>query len=208
MEKRNVVIYVASQRFSLNTSDTEEYVISIGEKVDTMIRGIQRDNPRFNRDTCATLAALDLCDDETKLRQMLDVLREQVKDYLRDTEQLRAENAELKEQIKSLTEKADSHTPAEKEVASAAVKKVSAQNTSEKLNSTDTSRQTAFAGKDFRGDKKKKKHQHDHRNPYQTKFAQQNNTETKPDEKSQTDLPDDLEFPDTPYQFNIFDDMI
>jgi len=32
MEKKNVVIYVAGQRFSISTTDSEEYVSGIGEK--------------------------------------------------------------------------------------------------------------------------------------------------------------------------------
>ena len=82
MEKKNVVIYVAGQRFSITTCDTEEYVKSIGDKVDVMIKGISKDNPKLNRDSCAILTALNFCDDETKLRQMMEVLREQVKEYI------------------------------------------------------------------------------------------------------------------------------
>ena len=83
MDSKNVIIYVAGQRFSLRTKDTEEYVISTGEQVDLRIKGIQNDNPRFNRDTCAILAALD---------------------YLADGERLRSENANLKSEIQKLRE--------------------------------------------------------------------------------------------------------
>lgn len=118
MESKNVIIYVAGQRFSIRTKDTEEYVISTGEQVDLRIKGIQNDNPRLNRDACAILAALDYCDDMRKLSSRVDVLREQVKDYLADTEKLRSENAslksqaeKLKEEIRMLKEKKASSTP-------------------------------------------------------------------------------------------------
>ena len=104
MDSKNVIIYVAGQRFSLRTKDTEEYVISTGEQVDLRIKGIQNDNPRFNRDTCAILAALDYCDDMRKLSSRVDILREQVKDYLADGERLRSENANLKSEIQKLRE--------------------------------------------------------------------------------------------------------
>lgn len=104
MDSKNIIIYVAGQRFSLRTKDSEEYVISTGEQVDLRIKGIQNDNPRLNRDACAILAALDYCDDMRKLSSRVDVLREQVKDYLADGERLRSENAALKTEVEKLKE--------------------------------------------------------------------------------------------------------
>lgn len=121
MDSKNVVIYVAGQRFSIRTKDSEEYVISTGEQVDLRIKGIQNDNPRLNRDACAILAALDYCDDMRKLSSRVDILREQVKDYLADGERLRNENAalkteieKLKEEMRALKEKKSSSQPAPK----------------------------------------------------------------------------------------------
>ncbi len=104
MESKNVIIYVAGQRYSIRTKDTEEYVISTGEQVDLRIKGIQNDNPRLNRDACAILAALDYCDDMRKLSSRVDILRDQVKDYLADSEKLRSENASLRTEIEKLKE--------------------------------------------------------------------------------------------------------
>lgn len=104
MESKNIIIYVAGQRFSIRTVDSEEYVISTGEQVDLRIKGIQNDNPRLNRDACAVLAALDYCDDMRKLASRVDVLRDQVKDYLADSERLRTENSSLTSEVQRLTE--------------------------------------------------------------------------------------------------------
>lgn len=104
MESKNVIIYVAGQRYSIRTKDTEEYVISTGEQVDLRIKGIQNDNPRLNRDACAILAALDYCDDMRKLSSRVDILRDQVKDYLADSEKLRSENASLRTEVERLKE--------------------------------------------------------------------------------------------------------
>lgn len=104
MDSKNIIIYVAGQRFSIRTKDSEEYVISTGEQVDLRIKGIQNDNPRLNRDACAILAALDYCDDMRKLSSRVDILREQVKDYLADGERLRSENASLKTEVEKLKE--------------------------------------------------------------------------------------------------------
>lgn len=151
MSKRNVVIYVAGQRFSLSTEESDEYVISIGERVDVMMKGIQKDNPRLNRDACATMVALSLCDDETKLRRKLEELRGQIKDYLKDSEELRRENQALRARIDELLLREESAKGAnaepvkeEKAPAPAAKKEVT----------PPASRHVAFVGKDFRSEKK------------------------------------------------------
>lgn len=210
MEKKNVVIYVAGQRFSISTTDSEEYVIGIGEKVDVMIKGIAKDNPRLNRDACAILAALDLCDDESKLRQMMEVLRTQVKEYLEANEKLREENEALKAQLKEAqstkgTAKEDpaEDTEAEAEQTDASsVTPVSSK--SEAIIIAETSqptRQTAFVGKDFRSGKKQKKNK---------KHGKHYSAEPAPSAPVAVTTPQDTteEENHSPYhQFSIFDDL-
>ena len=208
MEKKNVVIYVAGQRFSISTSDSEEYVIGIGEKVDVMIRGIAKDNPRLNRDACAILAALDLCDDESKLCQMMEVLRSQVKDYLETNEKLREENESLRAQLREAKESntADAEatdTPESKEAESAPVSPVPSK--AESLVMAEASepaaRHTAFVGKDFRSGKKNKKNKK-HNKPQESRpvapAVTANTTASDSDEDDSY----------SPYhQFSIFDDI-
>ncbi len=151
MSKRNVVIYVAGQRFSLSTEESDEYVISVGEKVDVMMKGIQKDNPRLNRDACATMVALSLCDDETKLRRKLEELRGQIKDYLKDSEELRRENQALRARIDELLLREESA----KDTKAEPVKEEKTTPPAEKKEATPpASRHVAFVGKDFRSEKK------------------------------------------------------
>ena len=214
MEKKNVVIYVAGQRFSICTADSQEYVIGIGEKVDVMIKGIQKDNPRLNRDACAILAALSLCDDESKLRDMMEVLRTQVKDYLETNEKLREENEELKEKIKELSEKtptvSDTATaePVEEEKAedTAAVTSTPVISRAEAIVLAEAKeapvRQTAFVGKDFRHGKKNKKN----KNHSSNKAIE--NTTPAPVAVSAQPQTEALEEEVSPYhQFSIFDTL-
>ncbi len=212
MEKRNVVIYVAGQRFSISTSDSEEYVIGIGEKVDVMIRGIAKDNPRLNRDACAILAALDLCDDETKLRQMMEVLRSQVKDYLEANEKLREENESLRAQLKEAresqpiaAENLDTETVSEtEETEQAPVSPVLSKTEALVMAEVSTpTRQTAFVGKDFRSGKKNKKNKKHNRQQAPQAVA------PAPVAVSTTSATDTSnEESDSPYhQFSIFDDL-
>ncbi len=219
MEKKNVVIYVAGQRFSISTSDTPEYVIGIGEKIDIMIKGIQKDNPKLNRDACAILTALNICDDETKLRQMMEVLRSQVKDYLDANEKLRAENDALKEELKALREGDPVSAPLVTEEAAATsgeedasdetpIVPVSVPMKSEEAVATAVQRQTAFTGKNFSSDHhkgKKNKHNHNKRD---------NSTPVAPlapatSATAPADADEAAAEETSPYhQFSIFDDLI
>lgn len=211
MEKKNVVIYVAGQRFSISTADSEEYVMGIGEKVDVMIKGIQKDNPRLNRDACAILAALDLCDDESKLRQMMEVLRSQVKDYLEANEKLREENESLKAQLKEAKE---SNTPAAEEAeefptaeeaesapVSPVLSKTEALVMAEATDSA--TRQTAFVGRDFRSNKKHKK------NKKHNRHHSENTAPAVPAAVPSAAAADTADVDsDSPYhQFSFFDDI-
>lgn len=214
MEKKNVVIYVAGQRFSISTADSQEYVIGIGEKVDVMIKGIQKDNPRLNRDACAILAALSLSDDESKLREMMEVLRTQVKDYLEANEKLREENEELKEKIKELSENApvaskeDVTEAAEKETIEEPVAASSApvMSRAEAILMAEAkeapARQTAFVGRDFRRDKKNKKNKkHSNHRSFESTTPAPVAVSTQPEAPAE-----DEEV--SPYhQFSIFDGL-
>lgn len=193
MEKKNVVIYVAGQRFSITTLDTPEYVMGIGEKIDVMIKGIQKDNPKLNRDACAILTALNICDDETKLRQMLEVLREQVKDYLDQNEKLRTENDELKAQVKALKEKAPEKTVSAHAEKKAEPAPVPVAKKGESAVAAAVQRQTAFVGKNFSTQPRK-----DHKPVAPVAPA----VSSAPAEDTDTD-------DNSPYhQFSIFDDLI
>lgn len=214
MEKKNVVIYVAGQRFSITTSDTPEYVMGIGEKIDVMIKGIQKDNPKLNRDACAILTALNICDDETKLRQMMEVLREQVKDYLVANEALRAENSALKKELETLKTsapvKAEPEALEEKqEIPDTAIEEdktedinISVPTKTESVVAANVQRQTAFVGKDFRKNKKNKHNKNKHHNNMPTPMVSVPVAATPPEEAEETQA-------ESPYhQFSIFDDLM
>lgn len=206
MEKKNVVIYVAGQRFSISTGDTDEYVIGIGQKVDVMIKGIEKDNPRLNRDACAILTALNFCDDETKLRQMMEVLREQVKDYINSNDALRTENSKLKEEIaalrKELAEKSEVADEEDATKTACANTSVTLPTRSEAIVAAEAqTRHTAFVGKNFGGKNKKNKHKHN--NNYQTTAPAPAIVAT-----SAPADPEEAAAEASPYhQFSIFDDL-
>ena len=212
MEKKNVVIYVAGQRFSITTCDTEEYVKSIGDKVDVMIKGISKDNPKLNRDSCAILTALNFCDDETKLRQMMEVLREQVKEYINTNDALRTENCKLKEELAALKEASQKTAVEAKEIKEEiTVKEITKEkppaipvpSKSEAVVAAALQqRNTAFVGKDFKSDKHKNKNNKHKNNQNFTKAPAPAAATVQSAEE--TDDSHDV----SPYhQFSIFDDL-
>ncbi len=214
MEKKNVVIYVAGQRFSISTSDTPEYVLGIGEKIDVMIKGIQKDNPKLNRDACAILAALNICDDETKLRQMMEVLRGQVKDYLDSNEKLRAENDALKEELKALkgtspAVSAPAHDTSVNEASAedAPLAPAVVPSKAEEAVASAVQRQTAFTGKNFSSDhhkSKKNKHKHQKQNYSAPATPAVTTASTAPADADEAQADDASPY----HQFSIFDDLI
>ena len=96
MEKNKITVFVAGQKLTLITTDTEKYVSEIAQKVDTTVNSLLNSS-NMSREKCAVMAALDFCDDEAKARVALNELKEQIKDYIADSSALRAENEELKE---------------------------------------------------------------------------------------------------------------
>ncbi len=191
MEKKNVVVYIAGQRFSLTTDDSAEYINGLAEKIDADINTISKANPKLNRDGCATLCALSLWDDQLKLSKKLDTLEEQLKAYLKDADNLRVENDILKSELENL-KKAKAK---EVEVKPAPTPAVS-------IPSDNNKRQLAFSGKDFRADKKKR-HNHDEmRNKNNKPWLQKNEEKPTPamEDLNEKGLPEE-----PPFQYSIFD---
>lgn len=215
MEKRTVVIYVANQRFALATEDSDEYVIEVGEKVDVMMKGVSNTNPRLNRDGVATLCALSLCDDLTKLERKQEELREEIKAYLKDAKALREENEALKAKIEELELKKEAlPTPEEVNPKAYEADAVKTSPASEEVKPTpvvekepqpEQKRQLAFAGKDFKSDRKKR-HDHEAKRQRQKPWMQTPSEEKTKEVTATADDEEDRGLPEEPpLQYSIFD---
>ena len=101
MEKNKISVFVAGQKLTLITSDSERYVRDIASRVDTAINSMFTAST-MSREKCAVMAALDFCDDEAKSRAALNEVKEQIKDYIRDSQALRDEIDKLKAEIEKL----------------------------------------------------------------------------------------------------------
>ncbi len=210
MEKKKVTVFVAGQKLTLITTDSEKYVSDIAQKVDTTINSLMSTS-NMSREKCAVMAALDFCDDEAKARATLNDVKEQIKDYIDDSAKLRAENEALKAEVEKLrAEKAELLTSKKTLVASAVeIKHEKKPETKEEIETQiDSSDDLSFDfDEDVAAEKEeviattpitpapvapatvnkapvtpvqtpkseKKRHNHNHTNPYKERFLKQQN---------------------------------
>ena len=95
MEKNKITVFVAGHKLTLITEESEKYVTDIASKVETTINSLFSAS-NMSKEKCAVMAALDFCDDEFKSRAALNEIKEQIKDYIEDSANLRAEIEALK----------------------------------------------------------------------------------------------------------------
>ncbi len=201
MEKNKITVFVAGQKLTLITTDSEKYVSDIAMKVDTTVNSLLNSS-NMSREKCAVMAALDFCDDEAKARAALSELKEQIKDYIEDSSKLRAENEELKIKIEKLENEKKELLTSKKTLVASAVeikKEVNAQEVEtvvDEEQEIDSSDDLSFDFDDdiekekavttsFAENKKtdsapapkteKKRHNHNHVNPYKERFLKQQN---------------------------------
>ncbi|MBR2715794.1 MAG: cell division protein ZapA [Ruminococcus sp.] len=191
MEKNKITVFVAGQKLTLITEESEKYVTDISQKVDTAISSLFN-NSGMSREKCAVMAALDFCDDEAKSRASLSKVKEQIKDYIEDSAKLRAENEKLKERIAELEKEIENKKKEPLASAIAPVVEIKKTKTTEVVEEfeIDSSDDLSF---DFDEDaekeveklepktvkptpkSEKKRHNHEHVNPYKERFMQKQN---------------------------------
>lgn len=202
MEKKKITVFVAGQKLNLITTDSEKYVSDIASKVDTAINSLFSAS-NMSREKCAVMAALDFCDDEAKARAALAEIKEQIKDYIEDSANLREENATLKSEVEKLTNELNELKASKKTLiaSSVEIKKEKKQETVEEIEidaDDDLSfdfdeKDTVIETEENKAEKEvqecavedkkpvyapapksdKKRHNHSHVNPYKERFIKQ-----------------------------------
>ena len=107
-----VRITVAGAPYVISTTDSEEYVERLAEKLDQDINEIMSNNPSLTVTRAAVFCALEYLDDYTKSIGSADNMRSQIKDYLADaakaklaTDEARREVARLQKELQALKER-------------------------------------------------------------------------------------------------------
>ncbi len=107
-----VRVDIAGGSYTISTTDNEDYVERLAQKVDEDIKQILKENPNVSITRAAVFCALDYLDEYKKSANNADNMRNQIKDYLadagnaktaaeeasREVERLRREISYLKEQ--------------------------------------------------------------------------------------------------------------
>ncbi|MBQ3329756.1 MAG: cell division protein ZapA [Ruminococcus sp.] len=92
--KIKVSVFVAGQRFNIITDKSEKYVRDIADEIDARINSLVL-SQNMSRERAAVLTALDYADDSELDKENISAVKEQMKDYLREIEQLKEANAKL-----------------------------------------------------------------------------------------------------------------
>ena len=76
---------VCGTDYVITTTDTEEYVLSLAEKLDEDMSAVMEATPSASTATAAVITALDYLDEMKKTQDGAANMRAQIKDYLEDT---------------------------------------------------------------------------------------------------------------------------
>lgn len=107
MNKNKVTVYVGGRRLMLVSSENEEYIKDIAQKVNDRIDAVAKAYPQLDARGCAVMTALDYADDERKALCKKAELVEQANKVLRQADKQSKQIIELKNQNTELDKKYD-----------------------------------------------------------------------------------------------------
>lgn len=99
--KNKYTIQVAGQEYTLISEEEESYVQRVAEQVDAVIKGMMT-GTKLSLTTAAVLTALNATDKYQKTVDSADHLRNQVREYLEETQKLKGELADARREISRL----------------------------------------------------------------------------------------------------------
>ena len=113
MESIKVRLTIAGGSYVVSSTDPEDYVRSLADRLDKDMKGIMESAPSASVTQAAVLAALGYLDDLSKSIGSVDNMRSQIKDYLADAakaklaaDEARREVERLKREVQTLKERA------------------------------------------------------------------------------------------------------
>ncbi len=133
LKKNRIHVEIAGTRFTVLSTETDEYTSKIASELTSEITLIRKAAPGLSLSSATMLAALNYCDKASKAQTDADMLRAQVKEYLSDCARYRAdyeevsiENEKLKKDIEMLRKRLGEkgRTPVMPAPVSRTVKKV------------------------------------------------------------------------------------
>lgn len=97
--KSHVRLQICGGHYNIVSEDDESYIRQVGGMVEQRIQKFLERNPSVSVSAASVFAALEFCDEAEKSRRSADNLRNQIKAYLEEVKQVRAENDELRRRV-------------------------------------------------------------------------------------------------------------
>lgn len=102
MPANKIKLEICGSNYVINTTDTEEYVLGLAEKLDADMQQVLASAPTASVTTAAVITALDYLDELKKSTSGADNMRAQIKDYLEDAAKAKLEAEEYRREVERL----------------------------------------------------------------------------------------------------------
>ena len=102
MPANKIKLEICGASYVIATTDTEEYVLGLAEKLDADMTQIMTNNPSASIATAAVITALGYLDELKKSTSGADNMRAQIKDYLEDAAKAKLSAEEARREVERL----------------------------------------------------------------------------------------------------------
>ena len=100
--KNRIKVNIAGTRFTVVSTETQEYTEGLADKLNAEIAAVQKAAPGLSLASAVMLASLNICDSMAKAQADADRLRKQIKEYLSDSAKYRSEYEKTAEENEKL----------------------------------------------------------------------------------------------------------
>lgn len=102
MPANKIKLEICGASYVIATTDTEEYILSLAEKLDADMNQMMTNNPSASIATAAVITALGYLDELKKSTSGADNMRAQIKDYLEDAAKAKLSAEEARREVERL----------------------------------------------------------------------------------------------------------
>ena len=131
MPANKVKLTVCGSNYVISTTDSEEYVQSLAERLDKDMNELMNQSPSASVAASAVVVALGYLDELQKNASSADNMRSQIKDYLEDAAKAKLEAENARRQVEKLTAELNALKAQQAAAAEAAAKAAQAEEKAE-----------------------------------------------------------------------------
>ena len=101
-----VRVMIAGAQYAIATTDSEQYILSLADKLDRDISKLMKENPSLSATKAAVFCAMDYLDEYRKSTGSAENMRSQIQDYIADAARAKAAEDKVKAENESLRREA------------------------------------------------------------------------------------------------------